>query len=494
MNAFRTLALVAAMAGATAEAAAQGSCEINQGGSPELNGARQYFNNAAKAGGAASEKPKHLQNSVRVLTSPKAISHKNQLGRNWLLTKTLYQWTRLDGQSMQTTRGNVGFTDNPEQPLDLVAALDTAMKAVEQVNPACRDSTLVFRRVLFSSAYAKGVEELNADKLDEAAASFRQALAVHPENANGWNGLAIVAQRKNDEPGMIENFSKVIELGAADTSYEKLVETAMANVAVLKVNQAEKLEGAEKTRVLREAETLFRNHLTKKPGDPNASQGLARVLTALGDTAAIKNIYGEMLSNRANYSAIQFFEAGSGAIRANQKELGLQLMEAGLEKNPYFRDGLYNLAAVYFDEDNADKLAPIAKRLVEIDPQSPDNWRLYAGQFQIRNAAAQKAKKSPPPGTQDSLLFYIKKFGDMKVAVAINQFSHDGAKHTLSGSVMNSSDKPFSGTLEVEFLDKDGQVVATKSTPVQAGANGSADFTVEVTQSGVVAYRYKPLT
>src|SRR5690349_9473940 len=92
MNAFRTLALAAVLAGAAAKAGAQGTCEINTGGSPELNGARQYFTNAAKSSGAAAEKPKHLANGVRVLSSDKALKDKNQLGRNWLMSKILFQW------------------------------------------------------------------------------------------------------------------------------------------------------------------------------------------------------------------------------------------------------------------------------------------------------------------------------------------------------------------------------------------------------------------
>lgn len=494
MNAFRTLALAVVVAASAAEAGAQGSCDINTGGTPELNGARQYFNSAANPSGRADEKTKHLANGVRVLTTERALKHNNQLGRNWLLTKLLYQWSQQPKQPMMTTRGQLGFTDNADGQVDILAALDTSLAAVESANPACRDSTLRFRRALFSQAYAKGVEHLNADQLDSAAALFRRSLVIQRENANAWNGLAIIAQRQENQQGMIDNFTKVIEYGSADTAYAKIVEGAVANVAVLKVMRADSLKGDARTRELREAEKMFRDYLGKKPGDANAQQGLARVLGALGDTAAIQRIYTDMLGNKANYTDLQFFEAGSGAVRAGQKKIGVQLMEAGLEKNPYFRDGLYNLAAVYFDDDDAEKLAPVARRLVDLDPQNPDNWRLYAGQFQIRNAAAQKAKKPAPAGVQDSLIAYIKKFSDMKVQVAISTFNHVGAKHTLTGSVINQSDKPVNGTLEVEFLDKSGQVVGRKSAPIKADPNGSGDFTVEVVQSGVVGYRYKPIS
>src|SRR5688500_17731256 len=112
MNAFRTLALALVVAASAAEAGAQGSCDINTGGTPELNGARQYFNSAANPSGRADEKPKHLMNGVRVLTSEKALKHNNQLGRNWLLTKLLYQWSQQPKQPMLTTRAQLGFTEN----------------------------------------------------------------------------------------------------------------------------------------------------------------------------------------------------------------------------------------------------------------------------------------------------------------------------------------------------------------------------------------------
>lgn len=494
MNAFRTLAMAAALAGVTAELGAQGKCEINTGGSPELNGARQYYTKGSSTSGAADEKPKHLRNGVAVLTTERALRHNNQLGRNWLLTRILYQWTMLDAQAMQTTRGAIGFTDNPTQSLDLLAAIDTTLTAVESAAPQCSDSTNMFRRNLFARTYGKGVEALNAEMVDSAEKLFRRALLIQPTNPNGWNGMAILAQKKNDEQGMMDAFEKVIQYGATDTTYARTVEGAINNLGVLKVNRAETLQGEAKTRELRGAETLFREYLKKKPSDANAQQGLARVLSALGDTAAIQGIYANMLQNPDNFSDIQFFEAGSTALRAKQQKMGTQLMEAGLKKNPYHRDGLYNLSAAYFEADDAEKLAPVVRRLVEVDPQNPDNWRLYAGQYQIRNAALQKAKKPVPASVTDSLLAYIKRFNEMKVQITIDQFDHQGAKHTLKGSVINSGEKPVDGTLEIEFLDKDGQVVAKKSTPVKANANETTEWTAEVTQSGVVAYRYKPIS
>ena len=493
MNASRSFALTAlALATTAGAAAAQGKCDINTGSPFQVTSARVYLAKAMSSGGKADERPKHLASSVKVLTENSAKIN-NQLGRNWLLAKTLYQWTRQDKQQLVTTRGQLGYTDNPSQQIDLLAAIDSALTEVETGAPQCADSTRPYRRTLFTQAYNKGLEALNADQLDSAASLMQRALVIQPNSPSAYNVLALVAQKRDDTPGMITNFRRVVEMAGTDSAHAGIKKTAMANLGILQVNQAEAATGAERTRLLREAETSFRTFLEQNPGDATAQQGLARVLGALGDTAAIARIYAEMLANPDRYQDIQLFEAGSGALRANQPKLAVQLLEAGVKKNPYFRDGLYNLATAYFNADDAPNLARVSKQLVQLDPNNADNWRLYAGQFQIQQQVARSQNKNAPKHVVDSLLHYIQKFQGMNVQVNFSDFSHQGAQHTLKGSVVNGTDQPIDRTLEIEFLNQQGEVVATKSTPVKVPASSSADFTVQVTQSGIIGYRYKPL-
>ena len=493
MTRSRTLALTAlALAVSAGTASAQGKCDINTGSPFQVTSARVYLSKAVSSGGKADERPKHLANSVKVLTE-NTEKINNQLGRNWLLAKTLYQWTRQEKQPLVTTRGQVGYADNTSQQIDLLAAIDTALTHVENAAPQCADSTGPIRRVLFTQVYNQGLEALNADQLDSATKLVQRALVVQPNSPIAYNVLALVAQKREDTPGMISNFRRVVELAGTDTSYAGIKRTAMANLGILQINQAEAATGAERTRLLREAESSFRTFLAANPGDPTAQQGLARVLGALGDTAAIAQIYSEMLANPDKYQDIQLFEAGSSALAAKQSKVAIQLLEAGVKKNPYFRDGLYNLATAYFNADDATNLARVAKQLVAIDPNNADNWRLYAGQFQIQQQVARNQNKNAPKHVVDSLLHYIQKFQGMNVQVSFGSFTHQGAQHTLQGSVMNGTDKEVERNLEIEFLNQQGEVVATKTAPIKVPASSSADFTVQVTQSGIVGYRYKPL-
>ena len=76
----------------------------------------------------------------------------------------------------------------------------------------------------------------------------------------------------------------------------------------------------------------------------------------------------------------------------------------------------------------------------------------------------------------------------------IRSFTHNGADHSLSGSIENRGTAPASYNFAVEFLDKNGTVVASKTAsvgPVAPKASGS--FKIQVQGTGIAAFRYTPL-
>ena len=137
-------------------------------------------------------------------------------------------------------------------------------------------------------------------------------------------------------------------------------------------------------------------------------------------------------------------------------------------------------------------MLPVARRLTEVDPGNPDNWRLLAAAYQLQNrqATTAAAKKA----STDSLIRYLERSDKLPVRVAISGFQHQGAKHTLTGSIENLGTAAATYPLKVEFLDKTGAVVATQTTSVgPVAAKAKAEFTVTVEQPGIVAFRYAPL-
>ena len=469
-------------------------CKINESSPYQINSAKIYLNKARS--GKEVEKPNHLRSAIRVLTEKPESMAKNEIGRQYMLGQALFLWSERPEVGIRVTkRSDLGFATNGDQQVDIVSALDTALTAVETAMPQCAAETTKLRRNVFAKLFNPAVGLAKENQLDSAFALTNRSLLIYRESPSAYTLLADIATKRHDSKGAIAAFTRAAELAAKDTSAtaQQIRKQSLFNAAILTLQGAEAMdEGTARNAELGQARSMLEAYLTVVPDDANAKQALARAASLAGDKTAVANIYGDMIANPSKYSDIQLFEAGTGAARANQPAEAAQLLEAGLSQNPYYRDALFNLANVYFSSESADKMLPIARRLVEVDPGNPDNWRLLAGAYQLQNrkATSAAAKKA----TTDSLIRYLERSDKLPVRVAISGFRHQGAKHTLTGSIENLGAAAATYALKVEFLDKSGAVVATQTESVgPVAAKARAEFSVSVEQPGIVAFRYAPL-
>jgi hypothetical protein len=236
-----------------------------------------------------------------------------------------------------------------------------------------------------------------------------------------------------------------------------------------------------------------------------AQSAIATAQLKSGDVAAARRLFDEMLTNPEKYTDLNLLEAGVGAARASQNAMAAQLFDAGLKKNPYSRDGLFNLATVYSDTalGKIDMMPDILKRLNALDPENPDNAQLAALYWQSRARtlrAPAEGKDLPDPAAvafkaaNDSLLLYYEKFQNAPVKVTFSLFSHDEGRHILAGAVENRGEEEKSFTLKFDFLDVAGTVIESREVSVEGvRGKGSKSFRVELTDKpGVAAFRYAP--
>jgi tetratricopeptide (TPR) repeat protein len=359
----------------------------------------------------------------------------------------------------------------------------------------------------------------NAQQLDSAQATVRRALMIYdgyPIAFYGHNILGNILQTNGDMPGAIASFRRAAEVSresaknpqtAADSSLIEDHKTAAVLTGQLMIDEGDRLEGAAKTQIMNDAVAWLQEYLKDFPGDLKAQSAMATAQLKSGDTEAANRLFGEMLSNPDKYSDINLFEAGVGAARAEQSALAAQLFEAGLKKNPYSRDGLFNLATVYSDTaaGKLEEMPAVLARLHALDPENPDNSQLSALYWQAKARQlrpAAEGKDLPDPAAvafkvaNDSLLHYYERYTGTPVKVSFNLFTHNEGTHVLAGQVDNRSQEEKSYTLKFEFLDASGAVLDTREVAVEGvRGGGNKAFRIEITDKpGVVGFRYSKLT
>ncbi|HSJ64941.1 MAG TPA: hypothetical protein VK922_13705 [Gemmatimonadaceae bacterium] len=508
---YATGAALAMLAAATSTAAAQGKCELNTGSPFQLRSAEIYMSKLNT--GKPSEIEKHAQNTVEVLTKD-ADKIKNVAGRNYLLGRILAWWAARPETGFVVRRGDVGYVTDPDAQINLAAAIDTALDAVQAAMPECAARADTVRRAVWTGQINAASRNLNDDLLDSAAVYLDRADLLWPESAYNAYFRAVLKQKKGEpaaEPFFVA-YQRATEEAKTDSNAAQIRRQSLYNAGVLTLEEAQAAEESQRPAKMKLAAERFEAFLAEYPGSPQAStvQGaLARALAASGDTAAAVGMFTTMIAEPTSYTPLQLFEASVAAVRANRTEDAIKLIEAGLERNPYYRDAIFNLATLYHRQKAYDKITPLAERLLKLDPNNPDNFRIYAGALQgpaeqykaqAESLQKQRGKQAEFNATMkkleaqnDSVLKYVQMSHEAPVRVTVQDMQTAGATTTLTGSIENRSASAKTFDLKFEFLDAQGNVVASDSTTVETEANGSKSFRVQASGQGIVAWRYAPV-
>jgi predicted Zn-dependent protease len=509
MSAIRSASIaLSLLAAAALPAMAQGAaCQVDYGKPGQVKDALKAVE-TSEVIGKPEDKRKAFVRAVTLLTKEPEKVRSNPNGVNMVLGRALIDLATLPDMPRTIRRGDIGFTMDPDGTIDMLATADSLLDVVEAQMPACRDETEGWRRGPYSTLVNDAVNAYNAQQVDSAEALVRRSLMIYdnyPVAYFAYNILGNIQQSKEDMSGAITSFRKVADLMKGDTAVLNDRKTTVILVAQLMIDEGEKVEGDARTAKMNEVVTYLQEYLKEFPGDMKAQSAIATAQLKSGDVAAARRLFDEMLANPDKYTDLNLLEAGVGAARASQNAMAAQLFEAGLKKNPYSRDGLFNLATVYTDSTlgKLSEMPEILKRLNAVDPENPDNAQLSALYWQARARqlrAPAEGKDLPDPAAvafkqaNDSLLFYYERMQNAKVKVTFNLFSHDEGRHVLAGSVENRGEEEKSYTLKFEFLDAAGTVLETRDVAVEGvRGKGSKSFRVEISDKpGIAAFRYSP--
>ncbi len=527
-----SLTLGVTAAALPASLVAQATCNIDLGKPGQVKDANSSLAKAALFAGKADQTTAAVKEAFAKLAKDEAkVIAANPAGRALLMGNAFVELATLPNGTAPIARAALGLAG--EGTIDPVAAADSMYDVVDASGPGCKDQTEEGRRKVYAAFINDAVNQYNAQQVDSALALARRGLSIY----DGYK-LAYIAyniqgnalQSKDDLNGAVESFMRMTDLMKGDTALVDDRKNTMSNVTQVMLAHAENLEGDAKKAKVTQVMSYLTKVLEEFPGDAKAEAAMARAQIMSGDEGAAARVFGAMAANPDKYTESQLLEAAVNAARAEKPNEAAALFEAGLKKNPYSRDGLFNVALTLQKLERWKDSEAYIRKLIEVDPENPEAYQVMALNYQgaakedkhlvdslrkvaldaandkktttaQKNAIAARVKAELEPAEamfkslNDSLLKYFNRYQNSKAKVSFNLWSHDGNKHVLAGAVENMSDAAADWTMKFDFLDATGKVVASKETSVAAlAAKGSKAFRLEVEGAGIVSFKYAPFS
>ena len=400
-----------------------------------------------------------------------------------------------------------------------LAGADSAFSKAQALAPTCKEDIGLYRRQAWVPVFNAGVEAWQGGRSDSAIASFRRANQIYQGEPLGFLYLAnlFVSGQQMDSAA---KYFRLAFAAASDPKYARDRRDALFNVA--RVYHSAKRND--------EAIAAYREYLAVYPNDIQGMASLAGLYMQTDRRDSATALYNRILEHTDSASADDLFGAAGAilsvippspdtaamdvdcakaakkktpaltarqvgarcapaaadtmrkfhALADPQYSLVAKAYQAGLAKNPYSRDALYNLAGVSYMVGDSANVLPLAQRLYAVDPMNRSTLAKLAGGWQLK-------------GKKDSVLYYLTIADSLPVEITVSSFSPTEKGATLDGQMTNFRAKA-SPPLKIgfEFLDAKGNVVATQSQDVPTlDPNASQEFKLKVEQPGVVAWRYK---
>jgi tetratricopeptide (TPR) repeat protein len=373
-----------------------------------------------------------------------------------------------------------------------VPGMDSAFDRADRLAPQCAADTRAHRRRVWVPVLNNAVERIKANDNDAAIGLLHQANGIYDGEPPGFYYLGQIYANKGQQDSAIVYFSRAIQIARDSANREneqaqQLLKDATFNVAST-YHMQKKYDSAV---------VWYQEFRTIQPGDAQAMTRMADALSQAGRDDEAIAIYDSVLARKDSMPAIDLFQAGVAMFESKRFERAAEAFESGLERNPFFRDALFNLANTYLSMANAadsgrgaavtarkkelgEKMTPVVRRLTEVDPQNVPARRLQAAAFQLQNL-------------QDSTLRVLEGIEAMTFELQVSQFAPAGSGFDVRGIMTNRTDSTITTPpLTFDFLSATGDVVQSITVDPKPIPGGElAPFQMAPVGEGIVAWRYR---
>ncbi len=362
-----------------------------------------------------------------------------------------------------------------------LAGADSALSRASALAPDCAAQISRLRRGAWFALVKPGIDYMEAEKTDSAAALFRAANTIYRDEPNAYVHLAGIAYDADDLPTALAYFDSALA-APADPKTAAARDQAMFNksVVLLRMDRAP------------EAVPVLQQFIAAHPDDVNAMRALMNAYVASGQRdsseAMAKRLesMGESVERTAVVEDSPFNRAVT-AYNAQEWAAAIAAAEEVVAATPGNHDALYMLARSSFELKKGAEVVKWATQLLAMDPMN-ENGLIMLGRGYNLTGNSEKA-------VETRLRLNRMPFG---VSQAKLTATETNATFTATATGRKATNEraapipPAAKTLVIEMLDAAGAVVATAQAEVPALAEGAThEISVTGEGAGIVAWRYR---
>ncbi len=197
-----------------------------------------------------------------------------------------------------------------------------------------------------------GQIHLQANRMDDAEKSFRDALAVNERNPEAWAGLGDVYDSRKDLKQAKDSYDKALDL-KPDLLYTLL------NAGQL----------ADKMDEQKRAEDFYRRALTLNPQQAEAANGLGLALAKQGNQEDAKKYFEQAIALKRDFAGA-INNLGVLYIQQGKPNEAIAAFEYGISVAPQDEACYLNLGRIYAQQGKFDRARQLMQQLLEHRPDS----------------------------------------------------------------------------------------------------------------------------
>jgi len=337
------------------------------------------------------------------------------------------------------------------------------------------------REQTWINLYQEASPLVGSGDYEEAAVIFENAHAIFKNRPEIMVTLAQIYGSLGDVDRSIEFVDEVMAFMSSDFAAVADSTTFtgwQAQTATLPLFRAQVLRSADR---LEEAAEAYQGLRESDPSNPDYALDLAEILLDLGNEAESLELYEQLLST-PGVSGPDYYAIGVGFYQADDYGNAVRGFSGAAEQNPRDRDALEMWARSLQLDSIYAEVPPVARRWVELDPNSQSGWAILA----------QAANFGDDTETTQEAMTAIQELECTVEQLGLQRLGEGGG--IVRGTVVNKTlEVGTSVTLRLTFYGTDGDSVGSSSETIsvaEAGTPQPLEAQVDATET-VGGYSYE---